>query len=235
MARRRRTKAEIERDNIEYVLRKNREAIETAYERYDRLMEIYEKSESKASSYILQKVEHEGGRFNFDNKNYYEVLAELTRIHEFNSDPSSRIEYAKGEGKKFKNLFGPGMWTRINMYGMTEEESGNPWDLNEEAASRAFRAYRNIERNRAAEIVGAGGFGSDNFIAYLYSMEIQGKDSEVYGQEMLDLQDYFKEWDDNWNRYGINKDFSDLTFIPSSYSSITRLSREKGDIFDNEW
>lgn len=226
MARKRRSKEQIERDNIDYVLRKNQKAIETAISRYDDLTRAREEW-GLPPSFAIQKVDLEGGRFNFEDKNYYEVLAELTRVHDFISDPGSRVESAKKEARKYMGLFGKGQWTRTNIYEMTTESSDSTIMLNEEAASRAFRAYRNIERMRAAEIVNVGGFGSDNFIAYLYSMELQGKESQVYGEEILDL---FEE-----EKYGISKDFSDLTYIPSSYSKVTRLSRKKGDIYDNEW
>lgn len=222
----RRSKAQIELDNIEYVLRKNEKAIKTALARYDNLTKAREEW-GLPPSFAIQKVNLEGGRFDFEGKNYYEVLAELTRVNEFNSDPGSRVENAKKEAKRYSNLFGKGMWARVNIYEQTTESTDSDNMLNEEAASRAFRAYRNIERMRAAEIVNVGGFGSDNFIAYLYSMELQGKDSQVYGEEILDM---FED-----QKYGITKDFSDLTYIPSSYESVTRLSKKKGDIYDTEW
>ena len=222
----RRTKEQIERDNIDYLLKKNQKAIETAISRYDDLTRAREEWELPPS-FAIQKVDLEGGRFNFEDKNYYEILAELTRVHEFNSDPGSRVENAKKEARRYMGLFGKGQWARTNIYEQTTESTDSTNMLNEEAASRAFRAYRNIERMRAAEIVNVGGFGSDNFIAYLYSMELQGKESQVYGEEILDL---FEE-----KKYGISRDFSDLSYIPSSYSNVTRLSRKKGDIYDNEW
>lgn len=225
--RKRRTKSEIERDNINYVLSKNRKAIETALRRYDELTKAREEWDLPPS-FAIQKVNLEGGRFNFENKNYYEVLAELTRVNEFNSDPGSRVKGAKAEARRYMTLFGKGMWTRTNIYEQTTESTESTNLLNEEAAKRAFRAYRNIERMRAAEIVNVGGFGSDNFVAYLYSMELQGKDSQVYGEEILDL---FEE-----QKYGITKDLSDLTYMPSSYKAVTRLSNKtRGDIYDNEW
>ena len=171
--RKRRTKTEIERDNINYVLSKNRKAIETALRRYDELTRAREEWDLPPS-FAIQKVNLEGGRFNFENKNYYEVLAELTRVNEFNSDPGSRVKGAKAEARRYMTLFGKGMWARTNIYEQTTDSTESTNLLNEEAAKRAFRAYRNIERMRAAEIVNVGGFGSDNFVAYLYSMELQG-------------------------------------------------------------
>ena len=132
------------------------------------------------------------------------------------------------ESNKYMSLFGKGMWARVNIYDQTTESKESTNLLNEEAASRAFRAYRNIERMRAAEIVNVGGFGSDNFVAYLYSMELQGKDSGVMGNALLDA---FED-----EKYGITRDFSDLTYMPSNYSELTRKSRNmKGDIYENEW
>ena len=233
--RKRRTKAEIERDNINYVLSKNRKAIETALNRYDELTKAREEWNLPPSFAILKGLAalninrlNPSDIENFENKNYYEVLAELTRVNEFNSDPGSRVKGAKEEARRYMNLFGKGMWARTNLYDMTTESTESTDLLNEEAAKRAFRAYRNIERMRAAEIVNVGGFGSDNFVAYLYSMELQGKDSQVYGEEILDL---FED-----QKYGITRDLSDLTYMPSSYKAVTRLSNKKrGDIYDNEW
>lgn len=227
MQKKRRSKKQIERDNIKYVLKKNKKAIETALNRYDDLSRSREEW-GLPPSFAIQKVDLEGGRFNFEDKNYYEVLAELTRVHDFLSDPGSLVKNAKQEAKKYMGLFGKGQWVRTNVYDMTTESTESTILLNEEAARRAFTAYRNIERMRAAEIVNVGGFGSDNFIAYLYSMELQGKDSGVYGENLLDL---FEE-----QKYGITKNFEDLTYIPSSYSSVTRASKNmKGDIYETEW
>lgn len=222
----RRSKAEIEQDNIKYVLYKNRDAIKDALERYDSLTD-----NGFTTSFAYQKVNLEGGRFNFDNKNYGEVLTELTRVFEFNADPSSTVSYARKEGNKYITLFGKGQWARTNIYEMTTE-SRDPevarFMLNEEIAKKAFTAYRNIERMRAAEIVGVGGFGSDTFVGYLYSMELQGKDSYIMGNALLDSLEE--------TRYGIHKDFDHKEFIPASYESATRGSlRNKEDIYNVEW
>lgn len=225
---RRRNKLQIERDNINYVLSKNREQINEALARYDALVDS-----GFNMTFAMQKVNLEGGRFNFEDKSYNEVLTELTRVFEFNANPSSLVKNAQAEGRKFQNLFGKGQWTRTNIYDMTTE-STNPkiasHMLNEDAASRAFKVYRNIERMRAAEIVGVGGFGSDTFVGYLYSMELQGKDSYLMGNAILDA---FEE-----EHYGIYRDFEQKAFIPSSYQAATRASNrmnKKGDIFENDW
>lgn len=222
----RRSKRQIEQDNIRYVLYKNRDAISEAMKKYDALTES-----GFTTSFAYQKVNLEGGRFNFQDKNYGEVLTELTRVFEFNADPSSVVANARTEGNKYLTLFGKGQWTRTNIYDMTTE-SRDPevarFMLNEEVAKKAFTAYRNIERMRAAEIVGVGGFGSDTFVGYLYSMELQGKDSYVLGNALLDA---FEE-----SHYGIHKEFDYKEFIPSSYKNATRGSlRNKGDIYDVEW
>lgn len=223
----RRTKEQIEKDNIKYLLYKNKKAISTALDRYDKLTSAYD-DEGFPLSFAIQKVNLEGGRFNFENKNYNEVLAELTRMYDFISDPGSQVSKAREESNKYMSLFGKGMWARVNIYDQTTESKESTNLLNEEAASRAFRAYRNIERMRAAEIVNVGGFGSDNFVAYLYSMELQGKDSGVMGNALLDA---FED-----EKYGVTRDFSDLTYMPSNYSELTRKSRNmKGDIYENEW
>lgn len=224
----RRSKMQIEQDNIKYVLHKNREVIKEALDKYDSLTDS-----GFTTSFAYQKVNLEGGRFDFENKNYGEVLTELTRLFEFNSDPSSVVANARREGNKYLTLFGKGQWTRTNIYEMTTE-SRDPevarFLLNEEIAKKAFTAYRNIERMRAAEIVGVGGFGSDTFVGYLYSMELQGKDSYIMGNALLDSLEE--------SRYGIHKEFDAKEFIPSSYSAATRGSlrqKKKGDIYDNEW
>lgn len=228
MARRkRRTKLQIQQDNIEYILRKNKIIIEEALARYDTL-----KESGFTTSFAYQKTEIEGGRFDFNDKDYNEVLAELTRAYEFVADPGSRVNKAKEEGRKYSMLFGKGQWTRTNIYEntttSTDPEIASRF-LNEQAASRAFRAYRNIERMRAAEIVNVGGFGSDTFIGYLYSMELQGKDSGIMGNEILDMLEE--------SNYGIERDFDDRFYMPSSYKAVTRASRKysKGDIYENEW
>lgn len=223
----RRTKEQIQLDNISYVLKRNKDAIDEAMSRYDLLEES-----GFTTSFAFQKAELEGGRFDFTGKNYNEVLAELTRAYEFIADPGSRVERAKEEGRKYQNLFGKGQWTRTNIYENTTTSTDPEIArhmLNEEAASRAFRAYRNIERLRAAEIVNVGGFGSDTFVGYLYSMELQGKDSGVYGNEILDMLEE--------SNYGITRDFDDDFYIPSNYSEVTRKSRnmKKGDIYENEF
>lgn len=223
----RRTKDQIQADNIAYIIKRNKEAIEEAMSRYDLLEET-----GFTTSFAFQKAELEGGRFNFANKNYNEVLAELTRAYEFIADPGSRVEKAKEEGRRYQNLFGKGQWTRTNIYENTTTSTDPEVArhmLNEEAASRAFRAYRNIERLRAAEIVNVGGFGSDTFVGYLYSIELQGKDSGVYGNEILDMLEE--------SNYGITRDFDDDFYMPSSYSEVTRKSRgmRKGDIYENEF
>lgn len=220
----RRTKKQIEKDNINYLLKKNKNAIEEALARYDTLNE-----EGFTTSFAFQKVQLEGGRFSFTDKNYNEVLTELTRVFEFNSNPASIVEKAKEEGRRFENLFGKGQWARTNIYEQTTESTDPNVAsrfLNEEAAKRAFIAYRNIEKMRAAEIVGVGGFGSDTFVGYLYSIELQGKNSGVYGEAILDALEE--------KNNGITRDFNYEDFIPSSYSQLTRLSK-KGDVFDNEW
>lgn len=220
----RRSKKQIEKDNINYLLNKNKNAIEEALARYDTLNE-----EGFTTSFAFQKVQLEGGRFSFTDKNYNEVLTELTRVFEFNANPSSTVEKAKEEGRRFENLFGRGQWARTNIYEQTTESTDPNVAsrfLNEEAAKRAFIAYRNIEKMRAAEIVGVGGFGSDTFVGYLYSIELQGKNSGVYGEAILDALEE--------KNNGITRDFDYEDFIPSSYSQLTRLSR-KGDVFDNEW
>lgn len=220
----RRSKKQIEKDNINYLLNKNKNAIEEALARYDTLNE-----EGFTTSFAFQKVQLEGGRFSFTDKNYNEVLTELTRVFEFNANPASTVEKAKEEGRRFENLFGKGQWARTNIYEQTTESTDPNVAsrfLNEQAAKRAFMAYRNIEKMRAAEIVGVGGFGSDTFVGYLYSIELQGKDSGVYGEAILDALEE--------KNNGITRDFDYEDFIPSSYSQLTRLSR-KGDVFDNEW
>ncbi len=220
----RRSSQQVQKDNIKHVLQKNKKLIQRALERYD-LME----QEGFTTSIAYLKAKYEGGRFDFDNKSYGEVLSEITRAANFLSSSPSQLESIKKEGRRYERIFGKGQWARTNIYEMTTESTDPEIAsrfLNEEAASRAFRAYRNIERMRAAEIVGVGGFGSDVFVGYLYSIELQGKDSYIYGEEALDLR--------LQQKYGILEDFDDKVYLPS-WRQASRKTKQEGDIYDNEW
>ena len=74
---RRRRKKEVERDNIEYLLRKNASIIDEALDLYDGMVEYedYDNPDDKYGvgrhkSFAREKVDLEGGRFSFKGKNY---------------------------------------------------------------------------------------------------------------------------------------------------------------------
>lgn len=210
-----RDKKQLERDNINYLLSKNRDIISKALEKYDRYAE--EEEELGIYTFEMQKVDIEGGRFSFENKSYSEVITELTRVNDFMASPRKIIYDAKEREKKWFNVFKKGNWDKIE----------SPKLLDEEIAKATYKAYRNIETSRAAEIVDVGGYGSDNFIAYLYSMQEDGFDSQIYGENLLDqvkLDKFFEE-----------DEIEDLIFIPRNVTRASLRMRRKGDIYDREF
>lgn len=225
----RRKKEQIEKDNINYLLSRNRKSIQKALETYDK----YINDENRRNSFLMQKVELEGGRFSFDNKSYSEVLTELTRVNDFNSNSSRKLNNAKEMEAEFIEIFKKGNWVK--------GEKGSIHLLNDDASKRAFRAYRNIESRRANEMVGTGGYGSDNFISYLYAIELQKNNlydeeddqplSQIYGEELLD--NFEKS-----QRPEFNEDFESLIFIPRNVTKESlRFNRKKKrkDLYDTDF
>lgn len=153
------------------------------------------------TSYAIDRVESEGGRDYFDTDvitDRESLIRELYRVRTFLADKGSTvegaiIETAQINSEIYKGKFG-------NQYN-TEEFNYKRYDdklIDGDAASRAFRAYRNIESHRASEIVGEGAYGSENLIIALYDAEIRGQDSLVYGEALLDA--FQKQHEDMWNR-----------------------------------
>lgn len=153
------------------------------------------------TSYAIDRVESEGGRDYFDTDvitDRESLIRELYRVRTFLADKGSTvegaiIETAQINSEIYKGKFG-------NQYN-TEEYDYKRYDnkiIDDDAASRAFRAYRNIESHRASEIVGEGAYGSENLIIALYDAEIRGQDSLVYGEALLDA--FQKQHEDMWNR-----------------------------------
>ena len=221
---RRRSRQEVERDNIEYLLRKNASTIREALEIYDGMVEYedYYNPDDKygvgrRQSFARQKVDLEGGRFSFEGKNYGEVVSELTRINDFLSTMRRNVQNAKEQEAKFLFVFKKGEYTK---------EKAKEF-LDEDVSKRAYRAYRNIEAHRAYEIVGDGGYGSDNLISYLYSMELQGFNSGKYGEELLDKIEREK-------MIGTNE-IEDLIFMPRNVTRASLRAKRRGDLYEREW
>lgn len=221
---RRRRKKEVERDNIEYLLRKNASIIDEALELYDGMVEYedYDNPDDKYGvgrhqSFARQKVDLEGGRFSFEGKNYGEVVAELTRINDFLSSMRRNVQNAKEQEAKFLFIFKKGEYTK---------EKAKKY-LDEDVAKRAYRAYRDIEADRANEIVGDGGYGSDNLISYLYSMELQGYNSGKYGQQLLNKVERDKMLETN--------ELEDLIFMPRNVTRASLRAKRRGDLYEREW
>lgn len=210
-----RSKREIERDNINYLLSKNADIIKKALEKYDKYAE--QEEELGIYTFEMQKVDLEGGRFSFHDKSYQEVITELTRLQDFLASPKSSIEKAKTQQQRFIDIFKKGNW----------DKELSPKKLDEEVAKRAYRAYRNIEAHRAAEIVGVGGYESDNFISYLYSMEVQGYDSQIYGENLLDQvkKDKFFGYEE----------IEDSVFIPRNVTRASLRQKRRNDLYEREF
>ena len=143
------------------------------------------------TSYALDRVIREGdGRDYFDLENITsreELIAENTRMRIFLNDEGStmkgaRLETAQIYSEKYRGKFG-------NQYRKENNVAFDTSTIDPEIAKMAFENYRKIEEDRAA-IIGKQGmpgvYGSENLIIALYDAEIRGKDSLVYGMELLD-------------------------------------------------
>lgn len=220
----RRSRQEIERDNIEYLLKKNAGKIREALEKYDGMVEYedyYDPDDKygvgRRKSFARQKVDNEGGRFSFEGKNYGEVVSELTRVNDFLSTMRGNVQNAKTQEELFMHVFKKGEYTK---------EKAEKY-LDEDVAKRAYRAYRNIEAYRAAEIVNVGGYGSDNLISYLYSMELQGYNAQIYGEQLLDEFERSKFFETN--------ELEDLIFMPRNVTRASLRAKRRGDLYEREW
>jgi hypothetical protein len=105
----------------------------------------------------------------------------------------ARLETAQIHASEYRGKFGNEYNNKENEFARYDVKS-----IDKDAASRAFSSYRKIEEHRAAEIIGDGAYGSENLIIALYDAEIRGKDSLVYGEELLDT--YIKTSTDSWKR-----------------------------------
>ena len=220
----RRSRKEVEYDNIEYLLKKNASKIQEALDLYDGMVEYedyYNPDEKygvgRHRSFAREKVDLEGGRFSFEGKNYGEVVSELTRINDFLSSMRRNVQNAKEQEAKFLFIFKKGEYTK---------EKAKKY-LDEDVAKRAYRAYRDIEADRANEIVGNGGYGSDNLISYLYSMELQGYNSGKYGQQLLNKVERDKMLETN--------ELEDLIFMPRNVTRASLRAKRRGDLYEREW
>lgn len=221
---RRRSRKEVESDNIEYLLKKNASKIQEALDLYDGMVEYedYYNPDDKYGvgrhkSFAREKVDLEGGRFSFKGKNYGEVVSELTRVNEFLSTARRNVRNAKEQEAKFLFIFKKGEYNK---------ETAKEY-LDEDVSKRAYRAYRNLEADRAYEIVGDGGYGSDNLISYLYSMELQGYNSQLYGQRLLNEVEYNKMFENN--------EIEDLIFMPRNVTRASLRAKRRGDLYEREW
>lgn len=220
----RRSKREIERDNINYLLQKNADVIREALEKYDNMVyyeDYYDPDDKYAvgrrQSFARLKVDQEGGRFSFEGKNYGEVVSELTRINNFLSTIRGNVTNAKEMEEMFIDIFRKGSYSK---------EKAEKY-LDKDVAKRAYRAYRNIEAYRAAEIVNVGGYGSDNLISYLYSIEFQGYDSQIYGENLLDEFERSKFFETN--------ELEDLIYMPRNVTRSSLRAKRRGDLYEREW
>ena len=220
----RRSRREVESDNINYLLQRNASIIDEALELYDGMVEYedYDNPDDKYSagrhkSFAREKVDLEGGRFSFKGKNYGEVIAELTRINDFLSTMRGNVQNAKEQEDKFLFIFKKGEYNK---------ETAKEY-LDEDVSKRAYRAYRNIEAHRAAEIVNVGGYGSDNLISYLYSMELQGYNAQIYGEKLLDEFERDKMLENN--------ELEDLIFMPRNVTRASLRAKRRGDLYEREW
>lgn len=140
-------------------------------------------------SFAADRISRETGSESFDIsqvRNREELIREVTRARVFIGDKGSTLEGAKLEtaqiqASQYKGLFG-------NQYNNEENQFKN-FDIkrvDEEAFKRAYTAYHKISSHRQSQLANKGGYGSENMIIALYDAEINGKDSLVYGEDLLD-------------------------------------------------
>lgn len=152
-------------------------------------------------SYALDRVMNEGKSDYFDLASVStreELLREMTRIRVFMNDKGStldgaRLETAQIQASEFKGKFGNEFNNKENEFARFDIKA-----IDKNAASKAFESYRKIESHRASEIIGDGSYGSENLIIALYDAEIRGKDSLVYGEDLLDT--FIKTSTDSWKK-----------------------------------
>lgn len=152
-------------------------------------------------SYALDRVMNEGKSDYFDLSSVStreELLREMTRIRVFMNDKGStldgaRLETAQIQASEYKGKFGNEFNNKENEFARFDVKA-----IDKNAASKAFESYRKIESHRASEIIGDGSYGSENLIIALYDAEIRGKDSLVYGEDLLDT--FIKTSTDSWKK-----------------------------------
>lgn len=159
---------------------------------YEANMRIEMIQSSGYTSYAVDRVIQEGGRDYFDIEDIStreELIAETTRMRIFLNDKGSTMKGAKLEtaqiySEKYKGKFGSEYKNEANGNFAFDTSIIDP-----EVAKKAFQSYRKIEEDRAA-IIGKQGmpgvYGSENLIIAIYDAEIRGKDSQLYGKELLD-------------------------------------------------
>ena len=149
------------------------------------------------SNAIFKASIHNKGRDEFDLSEVStreDLIKVNTALRIFINDEGSTIEGARLEtaqiyGQEYAGKFG-------NQYNNKENEFAR-FDIkaiDKSVAQRAFEAYRKIEESRAYQITEM--YGSENLIIALYDAEIRGKDSLVYGMDLLDTieQTQTKKW-----------------------------------------
>lgn len=158
---------------------------------YEANMRIEMIQSSGYTSFAVDRVIQEGGRDYFDLEDITtreDLIAENTRMRVFLNDQGSTMKGAKLEtaqiySEKYKGKFGSQYKNEANDYAFDTSI------IDPEVAKKAFESYRRIEEDRAS-IIGKQGmpgvFGSENLIIAIYDAEIRGKDSQLYGKELLD-------------------------------------------------
>ena len=141
------------------------------------------------TSRAIDRLENESGRMYFDIdevSSREELIQELTRARVFINDDGStlvgaKLETAQISAEQYRGKFGNEYFNKENNYARFDIKSIDP-----EIASKIFEAYRKLESTRASQMANDGGYGSENLIIALYDAEVRGKDSLVYGAELLD-------------------------------------------------
>lgn len=134
-----------------------------------------------------------------------QVRLVLTSIDDSSNTPL--LETAMMEAAWYRGQFGnqyPGK--RYNVHDVIDE-SGNiiRRGINEDIASKAFEAYRNLE-SEYAPIIGRKGqegvYGSENLIIAIYDYYERGMDGQLYGKKLLEAwqDEFMKEMEGvNWS------------------------------------
>lgn len=157
-----------------------------------------------------------------------ELRAVMTQVRTFLNDAGDSsnkafLESAMLSAELYRGQFG-GQYKeegkRFNLHDIVDD-SGNliRSSIDPDIASRAFRAYRNLESTYASVIGRQGGdgvYGSENLIIAIYDMEARGMDGQVYGRDLLEtwMDEYLKELE------GINFSLSDAEAIIGSWNDF---------------